>query len=459
MKILITGATGLVGKKLIETLMFDGVTDINILTRNKQKALKSIGFPVKAYEWDVKNGEIDSNALKDRDIIIHLAGESIAAKRWSDQQKKKILDSRIESANLILNTIEKTNFRPSKIISASAIGIYGNQDDKELNEHSRLGNGFLADVCKKWEAVFSEHPLSQDIQMLHVRIGLVLDINGGALEKMLPAFKAGIAGKLGSGKQYMSWIHLQDLVSIFMYLVKYKGDQHIFNATSPYPVTNEEFTKTLAKILEKPSFLPAPKLALEIVLGEMAVLLLEGQKVIPKKMQEEIFEFQFPKLDMALKDILKDDLKGLKRLVQYQWFSMPKPELFSFFKDEKNLEKLTPTFLGFKVLSKSTDDIQKGTIINYTLKVHGVPLKWKTEIEEFEPNDYFVDNQVSGPYTKWYHQHHFSSLAGGTLMKDDVLYKVPMGKLGRIIAGKFVDNDVKKIFSYRFDAIKDFFKI
>ena len=448
MRYLITGATGFIGQKLIEELMLNGHDDIHILTRNTKKSKKQIHFPVKHFEWDIESQKIDLKAFEDRDIVIHLAGASIAGSRWTNSYKKKILESRIKPLNLLLETIQDHNIPLQKFISASAIGIYGDRGEEECTESSQLGEDFLATVCKKWEETLHNAKL-ESIKTHSVRIGLVLGKEGGALPLMLPAFKAGIAGKLGSGNQNMSWVHINDLVKIFRFVSENNIKNKTINAVSPNPITNKEFTKTLGKILDRPTVIAAPAPALKLILGEMSDLLLKGQKVIPNTLVENNFNFTFPSLDMALNDILKYDLKAETNLTQYQYLPYPPEDVFDFFQDEKNLEKLTPDFLGFKVLGKSTDQIKTGTFIDYKLSVHGIPLKWKTEILEFTVNKRFIDNQVKGPYKKWFHIHEFIPLGDGTLMVDNVTYKEPFGCIGKIVSGPFVKKDVKTIFNYR----------
>ena len=448
MKYLITGATGFIGRKLIEELMLNGHNDIHILTRNSNSSKKQIPFPVKHFEWDIDAQKIDLKAFQDRDIVIHLAGASIAGSRWTDSYKEKMLESRIKPLNLLIKCIQEHNISVQKFISASAIGIYGDRGEENCTESSKSGDDFLATVCKNWEETLHQAEL-RAIKTHSVRIGLVLGKDGGALPLMLPAFKAGIAGKLGSGNQYMSWIHINDLVKIFRFVSEENIQNKIINAVSPNPKTNKEFTKTLGKILGRPTIFAAPAPALKLILGEMSDLLLKGQKVIPNILKDNNFNFTFPNLDAAFIDILKYDLKGETNLIQYQYLPHPPQDIFDFFQDEKNLEKLTPNFLGFKVLGKSTDQIKTGTFIDYKLSVHGIPLKWKTEILEFTVNERFIDNQVKGPYNKWFHIHEFIPLGNGTLMIDNVTYKEPFGCLGKIVSGPFVKKDVKTIFNYR----------
>ncbi|MFN8370306.1 MAG: TIGR01777 family oxidoreductase [Bacteriovoracaceae bacterium] len=448
MGILITGATGQIGRKLIEALFIKGHTDIRILTRDTSRAAQDFSLPLSFYQWDIEKNWIDPSALINVDTIIHLAGEGVADEKWSEARKKRILDSRIKSAELLLNEIKKQKPKGIKFISASAIGIYGDNN---------LGNGFLAEVCKKWEEVL----LTADLPALkkHIlRIGIVLMPEGGALSKMVPPFELGLGGPIGEGSQYMSWIHIDDLIAQFIFLVENSLEPTIFNGVAETPVTNKEFTKTLAKVLNRPAVAKVPATVIKAILGEMSEMVLFSQEVYPNEFKKLEFKFKFPKLQEALTDILKYKVNGESRLVNYQFIPQDIKTVFPFFMSETNLEKLTPPYLNFKVLGKSTDTIRSGTIIDYKLHLHGIPINWKTKIDSFIENEQFVDEQIKGPYQKWHHTHTFIPLKSGTLMIDEVTYKLPMGILGKIVAHPFVKKDVETIFKFRTEVIKQLFK-
>jgi ligand-binding SRPBCC domain-containing protein len=204
--------------------------------------------------------------------------------------------------------------------------------------------------------------------------------------------------------------------------------------------------------------LPAPKLALKLLLGEMSTILLTGQKVIPQNFLDLNFEFKYRSIKDALREEVKEVVNGERVFEQHQWLPSPPSEVFPFFSDEYNLEKITPDFLGFKVTGKNTDQIQSGTLIDYKLKIHGITIKWKTEILEFVEGQHFVDQQLKGPYKKWFHRHEFHEVKSGTLMIDHVTYKPPFGFLGRLLAGAYIRKDVTKIFKYRFKMIEELYK-
>ncbi len=451
MKILITGATGLVGTRLVEKLLEKGYHHICALTRNKKS--KKLNPLVTWYEWDIEQSKIEENALKEVDIIFNLAGENIADGRWSDKKKNRILKSRTEGPKLIWEKLKEHGQTPRKFISASAVGIYGNREGEFLNEESSFGDDFLANVCKAWEEAVTRDALSET-QIHFLRTGVVLSDREGALKKMLPAFQAGIAGKLGSGKQYMSWIHLDDLVDQYIYLMENDIHEAAFNAVAPEAVTNLVFTKALGKVLHRPTLFPVPAFALKTLFGEMSCVLLEGQNVTPKRFIEAGFKFNYPLIDDALENLLKKKNENIKELLRYQYIDRPIEEIFNFFSDGRNLESLTPDSMGFRMTKMSTSSIEKGTLIDYKLKVHGIPLKWQAKILDFKENHYFIDEQIKGPYKKWIHRHEFiQAKDGGTIIKDHVRYVVPLGFLGKVIAGPFIEKDIHQIFKYRFDYL------
>ncbi len=290
MKILITGGTGFIGSSLVEELSLSGY-ELIVLSRDKHENKNGISF----IQWE---SESLKEAVSKADIVINLAGEPIANKRWTGEQKKLIYDSRVAATRLLVRAINSSANKPKKLISASAIGFYGNRYDEIVTESSSCGVGFLADTCKDWE----EEANKAETNVLILRTGLVLG-SGGALKKMLMPFKMFIGGPLGPGSQYMSWIHLHDMIQLIKFLVENKDVTGIINATSPNPVTNKEFSNVLGSILTRPSFMTAPAFALKLLLGEMASLLLEGQKVLPERALQYGYKFKYSELEGALRSL------------------------------------------------------------------------------------------------------------------------------------------------------------
>jgi uncharacterized protein (TIGR01777 family) len=457
MKLLITGATGFIGNKLIETLFLKGYEDINILSRDHKKAKGSIPFPIESFEWNFDKKTIDEDAFEGVDAIIHLAGENIADERWNSEKKEKILNSRVNSTQLLMETIKKLKYPPKKFITASAVGIYLDNGGKELNATSPIGDSFLSNVCKELENLTLNHNVKA-MKSYILRIGIVLGLEGGALKKMMTPFKNGLAGIIGDGNQYMSWIHIDDLVEQFIFILENEMKHNIYNGVSPRPVSNYIFTKALSKELSRPAIIPIPKFALKVLFGEMSQILLDSQKVIPTRLMDEGFQWKFRSLKDALGNLLFFEKKDEFVLQKYQWINKPPYEVFDFFSDEKNLEKITPPFLNFKVLGKDTENIQEGTKINYKLKVHGITIKWISKIYHFEKNKQFIDEQIKGPYKKWIHTHSFYSLKKGTLIRDKVEYKVPFGSIGKLLVSRIIAKDLHNIFNYRKKVINKQFK-
>jgi uncharacterized protein (TIGR01777 family) len=293
-KILITGASGLVGTRLTQLLLESG-HEVSHLGRSKKAG------SIKSFVWDVEKGTLDSEALKNIDIVIHLAGTGIADKRWSEKRKREILESRTKSTALLARHLEN-NTTVKTVVSASAIGYYGfDLTEKEFTENSPAGKGFLADVVKAWEA---EADKIKDKRLVKIRTGIVLSEKDGALNEMAKPVRWGMGAPLGTGDQYVSWIHLDDLCRIFIKAVEDESLHGAYNATAG-AVTNRALTQAIAKTLHKPLWLPAvPAFALTLALGEMAQLVLYGSVVSSKKIEQAGFTFAFSRLDDALNNLL-----------------------------------------------------------------------------------------------------------------------------------------------------------
>jgi uncharacterized protein (TIGR01777 family) len=255
-------------------------------------------------QWDPAAGTIDSAELNGVDAVVHLAGENIASGRWNEKLKRAIFDSRVDSTRLLSTTLAELDSKPSVLVSASAIGYYGPRGDETIDESSRPGEGFLAEVCQAWE--METKPASEaGIRVVNHRIGVVFSTEGGALKKMLTPFKLGLGGVMGSGQQYISWIELDDLVQTIAFVLTTESISGPVNATAPHPATNRELTKTLGKVLGRPTIFPMPAFAARLVFGEMAdEMLLTGAKILPKRLEAAKFRFFQPDLEGALRHLL-----------------------------------------------------------------------------------------------------------------------------------------------------------
>jgi uncharacterized protein (TIGR01777 family) len=300
--ILITGGTGLVGTRLSDMLIKKGY-QVNFLSRQAGEG------KIKKYRWDLKTKYIDENALKTADHIIHLAGAGVFDKRWSPSYKKEILDSRVQSTTLLYEKLSSISHHVKSFISASAIGIYGfDTGDRWLTEDSPTGEGFLAEVTSKWEA--SMLPIENSgLRTVRIRVGIVLSDQGGALEELSKPVKFFIGSPMGRGSQYVSWIHIDDLCSMFILAIENEKMAGAYNAAAPEPVSNAFLTKEIASVLKKPLWMPnVPAFVLKLILGsEKAAVLLGGNRVSPKKIIEAGFKFSYPVLKPALEQLLKNN--------------------------------------------------------------------------------------------------------------------------------------------------------
>lgn len=291
MRVAISGASGLVGAALSRYLSAQGATVIPLVRTRS-------GDP-EAIFWDPMNGQIEADKLEGLDAIVNLSGENIAGKLWNAGQKEKIRQSRIKGTNLLVQTVKQLHSGPRTFFSASAIGFYGDRGSELLTEASTAGSGFLAEVCEEWEAA-ANNLNATGVRVINGRIGMVLSTEGGALQKMLLPFQLGAGGNLGSGQQYMSWIELADLVRAIHFCLGTDISGAV-NLVAPTPVTNAQFTKAMGRVLSRPTILPAPAMALRMLLGDLAdQLLLCSQRVVPVVLEKKQFDFAYPDIDRAL---------------------------------------------------------------------------------------------------------------------------------------------------------------
>lgn len=303
MKVLISGASGLIGKALQKALNESG-NEVFTLVRNRKEVSPNAIF------WDPKNNLVDNALLEDFDAIVNLSGEGIAAGRWTVDRKKAILDSRIDSTKTLVDALIHLNHPPKVLINASAVGYYGDRGEEICTEETGSGSGFLADVCRQWEAV-AMPAVQHGIRTVFLRFGVVLSADGGAFARMLPFFKLGVGGKLGSGEQYMSWISIDDLVGIIIFAINHENVRGPVNTVAPAPVKNSEFTDVLGKALNRPTVLTIPAFMLRFLLGnEMAdEVLLGSTRAEPKQITQSGYLFKHPDLESAVNYLLDKDRK------------------------------------------------------------------------------------------------------------------------------------------------------
>lgn len=297
MHYLITGGTGFIGRALCRELL-RREQRVTVLTRSRQSAAGVLPGGVKAIE------RLDEIRQDVPGAIINLAGENLAAARWNEARKQRFVASRVETTRALVDFMRRTARRPRVLVSGSAIGWYGARGDEELTEDSAPGDEFQSRLCRVWE----EEALKAEtlgVRVCRVRTGIVLGDGGGPLAKMLPPFKLGLGGPIGSGRQWMSWIHRSDLIALMLWLAQNEWASGAFNGTAPHPVGNREFARVLGAVLHRPALMPMPGYALKLLVGEMAHLLLTGQRVLPARAGQLGFAFQYPRLDTALAEILR----------------------------------------------------------------------------------------------------------------------------------------------------------
>lgn len=297
MKILVTGSTGLVGSALIPSLKSKGHQVVR-LVRSTPKDSASEVF------WNPEKGTLDAGELEGIDAAVHLAGENLAEGRWTDEKKRRILESRVKGTRLLSETLGKLERKPEVLVSASAVGFYGNRGDEVLTEQSASASDFLAEVCREWELA-TQTAAQSGVRVVNLRFGVIFSSEGGALKKMLLPFRMGVGGKLGSGRQYMSWITIDDAVGAIEFALENEHLRGPVNVVAPEPATNYEFTKALGGVLSRPTIFPVPAFAARLVFGEMAdATLLTSQRVEPQRLKEASFVFKYPELKGALRHVL-----------------------------------------------------------------------------------------------------------------------------------------------------------
>ncbi len=297
MKVLVTGSSGLIGSALVSELISRGNETVRLVRTQPGPGAKEIF-------WEPEAGRLDAGALEGFDAVVHLAGVNIAAGRWTPKQKTKIRVTRVIGTRLLSETLAHLARRPAVLVAASAMGFYGTRGDEVLTESSPSGSGFLPEVCRAWEGA-TEPASRAGIRTVNLRTGVVLSARGGALAKMLTPFRLGLGGRLGDGKQYMSWIAIDDVVRVIQHAIKTATLSGPVNNVSPNPVTNAEFTKTLGQVLSRPTVFPMPGFAARLAFGEMAdELLLSSTRLRPAKLASTGYVFRFPELEGALRQVL-----------------------------------------------------------------------------------------------------------------------------------------------------------
>ncbi len=301
MKVVITGGTGLIGSALTDNLLGAG-HEVIVLTRNPDEYRRSMPEAVHLVQWDAKTaGEWVAEA-DGADAVVNLAGASLD-NRWTDSYKQRVRDSRVNSGTALIEGFKAMETKPKMLVQASAVGYYGPSGDKVVTEATPPGDDFLADVCQAWEASTADAE-KMGIRRVIIRTGIVLSTKSGAMARLIPIFKIGAGGPVGSGKQYYPWIHIGDEVSAIRHLIEDENAQGVYNLSAPNPVQNRVFVKALGRALSRPAIAPAPGIALKLLFGEMSTIVLDGQRAIPERLQEEGFQFRFVEPEPAMRHLL-----------------------------------------------------------------------------------------------------------------------------------------------------------
>ena len=464
MRVLVTGATGFIGRALIPLLQRD-CHSVIAWVRSEADAASRLGAEVDIVTAGA-GFDVLVAAVERCDAIVNLAGEPLLGGRWTVAGRALLERSRVTVTDLVVRAITAATRRPTVLITGSAVGYYGDRAHETLVETSSGGDDFLARLCRQWERA-AQPAEALGLRVMRLRTGVVLGRAGGAMAQMLPPFEFGVGGPIGSGKQYLPWIHLHDLVKIIAVALvddRYRGP---LNAVAPEQATSRSFARAVGRATHRPAIVPMPALALRAIFGEAATVLLASQRVVPLALQERDFVFGFPTLAAALADIVggapvtilpartRPDGAGAARyeLRTTTVVDAPLAETFPFFSKAANLGLLTPAAMKFSIQGK-IPAMAAGALIDYRVRVGPLPVRWRTRIATWDPGRSFVDLQEAGPYRLWWHEHTFRSEGERTVMEDRVYYSPPLGMLGRLANRLFIAPTLRKIFQYRGDVIR-----
>ena len=457
-----TGATGFIGRALVPRLQRNGHSVV-AWARSDTRAMSLLGADIDVVSVAAGQEALVA-ALSDCEAVINLAGEPILGARWTDKRRAILRASRVDVTSQLAAAIEAAHPRPRVLVSGSAVGYYGDRGDERLTESSSPRDDFLSRLCQDWERA-AQSVSANGVRVVLVRFGVVLGRAGGALAQMLPPFKIGAGGPIGSGRQYFSWIHLHDLVKLLVTAVEDDRYRGAMNGVAPEQTTSRTFARALGRALHRPAILPAPSLALRAVFGDAAIVLLASQRVEPAAAKQLGFAWDFPSLDTALRDIVDGSPVEIVRLrpdaTSKRTFLLrtttrinaPVEEAFAFFSKPGNLGLITPSAMRFRMVGH-VPAMAEGAIITYKVRVGPLPVRWRTRVVAWDPGRSFADVQDSGPYRLWRHEHSFAAQGNHTVMEDRVLYAPPGAFLAGLANRFFVASRLRDIFKYRADIIR-----
>ncbi len=470
---LLTGATGFIGRALVLRLRRDG-HEVSAWVRSPERARALLGGEIGLI--DARRGPAElARVVAASGAIVNLAGEPILPRRWTHRRRRALVGSRVGLTDQIVQALAASPPRPRVLVSSSAVGFYGDRDESPLPESAGPGRGFLSELCAAWEAA-AERAALGGVRVVTLRTGIVLGRDGGALASLLPLFRVGLGGRLGSGAQFVAWIHLHDHVELICRALadgRYSGP---VNAVAPHPVTNRDLTLALSRALGRTPGPAVPAFVLRAVLGEGATALLSSQRAVPERAEMLGFHWAFPELPAALADLVgvpgvaieplpPGPLEEAKPASYLQRrpphyllratakLDAPLDEVFAFFSRPENLGSMTPAGMAFRILG-DVGPMQAGASIDYRIRLGALPLRWQTTIERFSPSSLFIDSQARGPYSSWWHEHRFRAEGDHTVMEDRVYYALPFGWLGRIAHAAIVSRTLRAIFGFRAHAVR-----
>lgn len=471
MRVLITGATGFLGRALCLRLLRDG-HQLKAWSRSPRAVAGALGPEVEACGGDDDALEA---ALEDVDAVIHLAGEPVLPGRWTGPRKAALVQSRVGLTWRLVRALRALPRRPRALLSASAVGLYGDGGDAVLTEQSPPGQGFLADLCREWEAA-ARGAEDLGMRVVRLRIGIVLGRDGGALGPLAPLFRFGLGGPQGSGRQFVPWIHLDDAVEAMVRALQDEAVSGPLLLCGPDPVPQAELARALGRALRRPALLPAPAFALRLALGEAATALLEGQRAVPEGLRQLGFRFRFPTLDAALTDLLRDDgaaeLRPLRALLDVDeglpylrarrptWelraaVDVPAPPAaaWGLLSDPAWLGPLTPPSMRMDLDPQARFEV--GAPFTHRLRLGPLRLPWTGRFVGIDPGRSFVDVQESGPWGCFWHRHGVEALpGGGARFTDRVLLRPPAGPIGELAMHLDLKARMMSLFAYRTAALR-----
>jgi len=442
--IAVTGASGFIGTALVRALLARG-DRVRALGRSPDRA----GFPagVEIAKFD-PNGSADAAAFEGTDAVVHLAGETVAG-RWTREKKNAIRDSRVRGTRAVVDSIAACAVKPRTLVCASGAGYYGDRGDEPLIESSAPGDDFLAQVCIEWERE-AQRAQTLGVRTVSLRQGIVLGRDGGALREMLPPFRAFAGGPYGNGSQWMPWIHLDDVIALYLFALDRTLAGPI-NAVSPDIARSARLARAIGAVLRRPSFANAPGVALHAVLGEFASTLLASQLMLADAALAAGFTFGHEMLEGALVDVLlpgSDVRTPVHTFEDSLAIKAPRELVFAFLSDPSNLSLITPPQVDIRVTSAEPVVMHRGTVIEYKLRARRVRTRWKSLVTDWRPPESFVDYQVRGPYELWRHEHIFEERPTGVVVRDRVGYSLPFAPIGEL-GLPLVRGDLGRIFDFR----------